>query len=150
MTPKSAAPRERARTAFTTMETGVVTNCENTSASVLRATSPPAWAGDPPCGGDESGGFSPPASALDIAAPDFLVQPRSSTSSQGARSGTIRLRLDPDPPMGKRRREDGDQRRRCAPATPVIHPSFRGLSKERRKCAYMCALCMGDIPGGDC
>src|SRR6267142_2836010 len=92
MTPKSAAPRERARTAFTTMETGVVTNCENTSASVLRATSPPAWAGDPPCGGDESGGFSPPASALDIAAPDFPVQPRSSTTSQGARSGTIRLR----------------------------------------------------------
>src|SRR5216683_3638850 len=48
MTPKSAAPSDRARTAFTTIDTGVVMNCEKTSASMLRATRAPARAGAPP------------------------------------------------------------------------------------------------------
>src|SRR5438105_14605976 len=38
MAPKSPAPRERASTALTMMETGVVTNWDRTNASVFRAT----------------------------------------------------------------------------------------------------------------
>src|SRR5216683_3569817 len=75
MTPKSAAPSERARTALTTIDTGVVTNWENTSASMLRATRPLARRGALASAGAACGGSAPGGPALEIAAGTVISDP---------------------------------------------------------------------------
>src|SRR5215813_1380173 len=148
MMPKSAAPRERARTALTTIETGVVTNCEKTNASVLRATRPPTWVRAPGAE-DGSGGFASPASALDIAAPRPIV-------SRVARSPEVleAVRSAPTGPSGPPSGKGGLSPETSAADAPGPHPgrtrSFQALPEERRKSAYIELACAGDIPGGCC